>query len=407
MLPKTKSFDAYILTPEFLADPYPFYHQLRAEAPVYWSERFHAWMLTRYSDVSLALHDPRLNSGDRIAAILSQLPETVRAEMQPLANHLTQWVAFTDPPDHTRLRTLVGKAFTARTIAKLRPQIQALVDELLDAVQETGRMDVMHDFAFPLPATVISQMLGIPRQDHERFKQWSMDIANFVSAGGIDLEIARQAQQSVLELADYFQGIVARRRQHPQDDLISGLVAAEEQGDKLSESELFSMFVQLFFAGNETTTGLIGNGLVALFRHPNQRQKLQDEPGLIVSAVEEFLRYDTSIQRQARVASEDIELDGHLIRRGEYVLLFIAAANRDPAQFPEPDRLDITRQDNRHLSFGYGIHFCIGGPLARLEAQIALGTLLRRMPNLQLATDTFEWEKLLALRKLKSLPVNF
>ena len=401
------SFDQYILTPSFLADPYPFYHQLRAEAPVYWSERLQAWLLTRYAEVMSALHDPRLNSGDRITAILSQLPETVRAEMQPLADHLTQWVAFTDPPDHTRLRTLVGKAFTPRTIAKLRPQVQALVDELLDVVQGAGHMDVIRDFAFPLPATVISQMLGIPRQDHGRFRKWSNDIAGFVSAGGINIEVARQAQQSVLELADYFQGIVTQRRRQPQDDLISALVAVEEQGDKLSEAELFSMFVQLFFAGHETTMGLIGNGLLALFRHPDQRHKLQDQPSLIASAVEEFLRYDTSIQRQARVASEDIEIDGHLIRRGQYILLFIAAANRDPAQFPEPDRLDITRQENRHLSFGYGIHFCIGGPLARLEGQIALDTLLRRMPNLQLAGETLAWEPLLALRKLKALPVTF
>lgn len=401
------SFDQYILTPPFLANPYPFYHQLRAEAPVYWSERLQAWILTRYTEVMTALHDPRLNSGERITAILSQLPETVRVEMQPLAEHMTQWVAFTDPPDHTRLRTLVGKAFTPRTIEKLRPQVQVLVDELLDVVQEAGHMDVIRDFAFPLPATVIAQMLGIPREDHDRFRQWSNDIAYFISAGGINIEVARKAQQSVLELADYFQGIVAQRRHRPQDDLISALVAVEEQGDKLSETELFSMFVQLFFAGHETTMGLIGNGLLALLRHPDQRHKLQDQPSLIASAVEEFLRYDTSIQRQARVASEDIEIDGHLIRKGQYILLFIAAANRDPAQFPEPDRLDITRQENRHLSFGYGIHFCIGAPLARLEAQIALDTLLRRMPKLQLAGETLAWEPLLALRKLKALPVTF
>jgi pimeloyl-[acyl-carrier protein] synthase len=406
-LQEPNTFDSFILTPEFLANPYPFYHQLRSEAPVYWSERLQAWLLTRYADVVSALNDPRFNSGDRIAAILSQLPETARAEMEPLADHLTRWVVFTDPPDHTRLRTLVGKAFTARTVTKLRPQIQILVDELLDAVQESGQMEVIRDFAFPLPATVISHMLGIPRQDHDRFKQWSNDIANFVSAGGINIEVARRAQQSVLELADYFQYIVAQRRRQPQDDLISALVAAEEQGDKLSEVELFSMFVQLFFAGHETTMGLIGNGLLALFRYPDQRQKLQNEPALIVPAVEEFLRYDTSVQRQARVAGEAVEIDGHLVRPGQYVLLFIAAANRDPAHFPEPDRLDITRPENRHLSFGYGIHFCIGAPLARLEAQIAINTILRRMPALRLATETLEWEKLLALRKLKSLPVIF
>jgi pimeloyl-[acyl-carrier protein] synthase len=403
------NFDDVLLTPEFLADPYAVYHQMRSEAPVYWSERFKAWMLTRYADVKSTLHDPRMRSRERIGAILSQLPESARAEMKPLSDHLTKWVAFTDPPDHTRLRTLVDKAFTPRMIANLRRPIQSIVDELLVQVAHAGRMDVVQDFSFPLPATVISSMLGIPRADHGRFKKWSGDIANFVSAGGINIDVARQAQQSVIELADYFQGIIRDRRQTPQDDLISRLVAAEEQGEKLSEDELFAMFVQLFFAGHETTTGLINNGLLALLRNPEQKRKLQNDPTLIASAVEEFLRYDTSVQRQARVAAEDIEIDGHTIRKGQYVLQFIAAANRDPAVFPNPDTLDVARTGNRHLAFGYGSHFCIGGPLARLEGQIAMGTLLQRMPNIELACEvaTLEWEPLMALRKLKLFPVTF
>jgi pimeloyl-[acyl-carrier protein] synthase len=402
-------FDDIILTPEFLADPYTVYHRMRDEEPVYWSDRFNAWMLTRYADVKSMLHDSRMNSRERISAILSQLPDSARLEMRPLSDHLTKWVAFTDSPDHTRLRTLVDKAFTPRMIANLRGPIQSIVDDLLEKIQHAGRLDVVRDFSFPLPATVISSMLGIPRADHDKFKKWSNDIANFVSAGGISIEVARRAQQSVIELAEYFKRIVKERRQSPHDDLISRLVAAEEQGNKLTEDELFAMFVQLFFAGHETTTGLINNGLLALLMNPEEKRKLQDDPTLIASAVEEFLRYDTSVQRQARVAAEDMEIGSQMIRKGQYVLLFIAAANRDPAVFPNPDALDIARKENRHLAFGYGSHFCIGGPLARLEGQIAFSTLLERMPNIELACEieSLEWEPLMALRKLKSFPVTF
>jgi len=403
----TCKFDPLFLTPEFLADPYPTYHRMRAEAPVYWSERFNAWMLTRYAEVKPALHDSRLNSGQRMAAIMGQLPKSVQPEMKPLYEHLTKWVAFTDPPNHTRLRTLVGKAFTAHMVQRLRPQIQAIVDELLDAVQSAGQMDVVRDFSFPLPATVISSMLGIPRKDHEQFRSWSDDIVHFVSAGDITVEAARKAQHSVVELSNYFRRLVAERREKPEPDLISELITAEEQGDKLTQDELFAMFVQLFFAGHETTTGLINNALLALFKFPDERQRLQNDPSLIASAVEEFLRYDNSVQRQARVANVDVELGGQLIRKGQYALLFIAAANRDQAIFPDPDRLDISRTENKHLAFGHGIHFCLGGPLARIEGQIAIETLLRRMPNVQPAYDSLSWEPLLAVRKLKSFPVTF
>jgi cytochrome P450 len=292
-------------------------------------------------------------------------------------------------------------------VQRLRPQIQTIVDELLDAVQSAGQMDVVRDFSFPLPATVISSMLGIPRKDHEQFRSWSDDIVHFVSAGDITVEAARKAQHSVVELSNYFRRLVAERREKPEPDLISELITAEEQGDKLTQDELFAMFVQLFFAGHETTTGLINNALLALFKFPDERQRLQNDPSLIVSAVEEFLRYDNSVQRQARVANVDVELGGQLIRKGQYALLFIAAANRDQAIFPDPDRLDISRTENKHLAFGHGIHFCLGGPLARIEGQIAIETLLRRMPNVQPAYDSLSWEPLLAVRKLKSFPVTF
>jgi len=408
-VPETRStaFDQFLLTPEFFTDPYAFYHRLRSEDPVYWSHRLGAWLLTRYADVSFALHDPRLRSGNRIRAIMSQLPATVQAECEPLYQHLTKMMAFTDPPDHTRLRTLVSKAFTPGTVTGLRPRIQGIVDELLDKAEGTGQADLVRDFAFPLPAIVICEMLGIPVEAREQFKQWSNNIVGFVSAGQVTPAKAKAAQQSVAALTNYFRGLAEQRRRHPCGDLLSALVLAEEKGDKLTEEELFSMCVQLFFAGFETTEGLIGNGLLALMQHPDQLRKLRDDPSLIASAVEEFLRYDNSVQRQARVASVDITISGRPILQGQYLLLFIGAANRDPAQFPNPDQLDISRRDNKHVAFGHGIHFCIGASLARLEAEIAINTILRRFPNLRLIPQSLEWEELLALRKLKSLKVSF
>jgi cytochrome P450 len=402
-----EDFDRELLTPEFMADPYAYYHRLRAADPVYWSERLGAWMLTRYHDVTAALRDPRLNQGDRIAAILSQLPAERRADFQALSLHLTRWIVFTDPPDHTRLRALANKAFTPRVVGALRPRIQALVDTLLDARQAAGQIDFVKDFAFPLPAIVIAEMLGIPPSDHERFKRWTADIAGFLSAGQITLAVAEAAQKSVLELRAYLGGIAEACRQRPQADLISALVAADEHGERLSDDEFTATCVQLLFAGHETTEGLIGNGLLALMQHPDQMQWLQAHPAAMPTAVEEFLRYDSSVQRQARVASLDFDLGGRRIRRGQYILIFLGAANRDPDQFPDPDRLDVARTENKHVSFGSGIHFCLGAPLARLEGEIAIGTALRRMPAMRLATDTLEREPLLALRKLKSLPVVF
>ena len=404
---QNEGFDAFLLTPEFFADPYSFYRRLRSEEPVYWSSRLGAWLLTRYAEVSSALHDPRLKSGTRIRAIMSQLPDAVQKASEPLHQHLTKMMAFTDPPDHTRLRTLVGKAFTPGTVTGLRPRIQAIVDELLDKFQSAGQADLVRDFAFPLPAIVICEMLGIPIEARDEFKEWSNNIVGFVSAGQVTREKAEAAQRSVAALTNYFRSLAEQRRQRPCDDLLSALVVAEERGDKLTEEELFSMCVQLFFAGFETTEGLIGNGMLALMRAPDQLKKLRDNPCLIGSAVEEFLRFDNSVQRQARVASIDMEINSRQILQGQYLLLFIGAANRDPAQFSNPDQLDITRRENKHVAFGHGIHFCIGAPLARLEAEIAINTILRRFPTLQLMPQSLEWEELLALRKLKSLKVSF
>jgi cytochrome P450 len=399
-------FDRDLLTPEFLADPYRYYRQLREESPVFWSERLQAWVLTRYADVKPALHDPRLNSGDRIAAIMRGLPEGERDRFQVLATHLNRWVAFVDPPDHTRLRRLVTKAFTPAVMEDLRSTIQATVNELLDAVQGQAQFDIVEALAFPLPATVIAALLGIPPDDREDFKRWSNAIGLFVSGGIASVERAETAQDSVLQLGEYFHGLAEERRRDPADDLLSALVTLEEQGDTLSHDELISMCVQLLFAGHETTEGSTALGLLALFRNPDEFERLRREPALVDSAVEEILRYDTSVQRQARVLSEDMAIGGSRLRKSQYVLGFIAAANRDPEAFDEPDRFDIGRQPNPHMSFGHGIHYCLGGPLARVELQVVFRSLLDRYPNLRMPPQPLEYEKLLSMRKLKALVVE-
>jgi cytochrome P450 len=401
------NFDQYLLKPAYLANPYPFYLRLRREAPIFWSEAMGAWLLTRYRDAEAALRDPRLISGTRIAAAVQQLPETVQPEVRALQNHISTWMGFIDPPDHTRLRALVSNVFTPRMIRSLRPRIQTIVDELLDRVQDAGRMDVIADFAFPLPAIVIAEMLGLPPADREQFKQWSNDVMAFLGTGRPQVDVARRAQQGVYALKGYLRSIFSQRRQSPQDDLISALLIVEQEGDRLSEEEMFGMCVFLLVAGHETTLALIGNGLLALLRNPEQKQMLQENPGLIDSAVEEFLRYDSPIQHQTRVAREDFELEGQRILMGDRVLPMLGAANRDPAQFADPDRLDIRRQPNPHLAFGYGIHFCLGAPLARLEGQIAIHTILRRLPRMQLTDGNLRWRVHTSMRHPELLPVDF
>jgi cytochrome P450 len=316
---------------------------------------------------------------------------------------------FRDPPDHTRLRALVSKAFTPRVIDQMREHIQEIVDRLLDRVQASGEMDVIGDLAYPLPVTVICEMLGVPLGDHESIRGWSADIARSLDAIGLpsDVEIVDRGRVARRAIGDYFRALVPRRRGNPQNDLLTGLIAAEEQGDKLSEGEVIAMCVLLFIAGHETTVNLIGNGLFALLQHPDQLARLQHDPALVPGAVEELLRYDSPVQRTARMTTEEVEIGGRQIAKGAMVVTAIGAANRDPAQFADPDRLDVTRKDVRHVSFGYGIHFCLGAPLARVEGQIALGTLLRRAPRLALAETAPEWRESSVLRGLKRLRVTF
>jgi cytochrome P450 len=390
------------MAPEFVADPYPTYRRLREEDPVHQSP-LGFWVLTRYEDVVASLRDPRMVK-EPIAAFVA-----ARFGLAAPPTGMGLSMLDRDPPDHTRLRGLVSKAFTPRVIERLRPHIQQIVDGLLDRVEGDRSMDLIEQFAYPLPVIVICEMLGVLVADHERFKGWGLDIARGLDAIMLppDSPVAERSVLARRALAEYFRGLIAERRAAPRDDMLSGLIAAEEAGDKLSEDELLATCILLLVAGHETTVNLIGNGSLALLRHPDQMRRLREDPGLIVTAVEELLRFDGPVQRTARIPSEDVTIGGKTIGKGEMVMPFIGAADRDPAQFPDPDRLDIGRQDNRHIAFGWGIHFCIGAPLARIEGQIAINTLLKRMPKLALATAEPEHRQSLTLRGLTSLPVSF
>jgi cytochrome P450 len=385
---------------EFIANPYPTYHRLRAEEPVHHNP-LGFWVLTRYEDVLGALRDPRF-AKEAIAAFVA-----ARFGIAPAGIGLS--MLDRDPPDHTRLRGLVSTAFTPRVVEMLRPHIQRIVDGLLERVETAGSMDLIEDFAYPLPVVVICELLGVPVEDRDRFKQWGLDIARGLDAIWLppDSEVAVRSVASRRALSDYFRALIAERRASPRGDMLSALIAAEEAGDTLTEDELLATCILLLVAGHETTVNLIGNGTLALLRHPHELRRLRERPGLITSAVEELLRYDGPVQRSARIPSEDVTIGGYTIRKGEMVLPFIGAADRDPAQFPDPDRLDITRADNRHIAFGWGIHFCLGAPLARIEGQIAINTLLQRLPKLALATDTPPYRQSLTLRGLSALPVSF
>ena len=364
-----------------------------------------AWILTRYDDVVGVLKSPRFSADRRKARNrFAQLANAMQEEVGPLGRATTMLSA--DPPEHTRLRNLVSKAFTMRMVEAMRPHIQEITDELLDAVDSSSSFDLIHDLAYPLPVIVIAEMLGVPPEDRDEFKRWSDDLAATLGGPFVAPDVLERARTSGQEMADYFRGVIAERRRKPREDLLSGLIAAEERGEVLSEDELLATCMLLLAAGNETTTNLIGNGMVALLRHPDQLDKLRQDFSLIEPAVEEFLRYDGPVTSTARVALEELEIGGKAIEEGQLVLTVLAAANRDPAQFSNPEELDIARQDNRHVAFGFGTHFCLGAPLARVEAQIAFKTLLRRWPKLRLASAEVEWGPSFILRGPKSLPIT-
>jgi cytochrome P450 len=391
-------------------NPYPFYAELRKEEPL---SRFswrggEMWLATSYDDAITILKDPRFTL-DMQKVLPPQSGQNPSQESAPRYVPLTgkRHLLNTDPPDHTRLRSLVSKAFTPRMIEQLRPRIQQITDELLDAVQKQGQMDLIANFAFPLPITVISDMLGVPPADRKPFRGWTQAIVQGQSTVQEKEAAGMAAEEAFIT---YIKTLLAEKRAHPDNDLTSVLVRVEENGDVLSEDELISMIFLLITAGHETTVNLIANGTLALLEHPEQMSLLRADPTLLPSAIEELLRYTAPVSLSAvRWATEDITIHGKVIRKGEMVRCALLAANTDPEQFPDPEVLDILRRENQHLAFGKGVHYCLGAPLARIEGQIAIGTLLRRLPHLRLAQapEQLAWKEAGSLRVLAALPVTF
>jgi cytochrome P450 len=394
------------LAPEFIRDPYPHYARLRATDPMH-QTAFGSFVASRHAEASLVLRDKRFGKDFAERTIRRYGPKSME---EPVFRSMSHWMLQKDPPDHARLRGLVVKAFTARRVEDMRPRIQQVVDQTLDRIIPRGRMDLIEDFAFRLPVTIICDMLGIPEEQRELFYTGSRDGGRLLDPVPLSPEEIAKGNAGNLMAAMYFQQLFDLRRKQPGDDLITQLVQAEEDGSKLSNEELTANIILLFGAGHETTVNLIGNGLLALHRNPDQLALLKANPGLITNAIEEFLRYDSSVQLTGRVALEDIEdLGGKRIPKGENVLCLLGSANHDPAVYPDrPGSLDITRPNVKPLSFGGGIHFCLGAQLARIEAEIAIASLLRRLPDLRLDNaENPQWRPTFVLRGLKELPASW
>src|SRR5260221_1190367 len=393
-----------LLDPEVLADPYPLYHQLRTEDPVHWDPFLHAWVVTRYADVLRVLH---YFSADRTPTP-EQLTAMGMSAMNPIAQVMVRQMLFLDAPDHTRLRGLASVAFTPSRVERLRAHIQEIIDGLLDRVTSAGRADLIADVAEPMPAIVTAELMGVPVADHDQLKSWSADFAEMLGNFQHNPDRIPRVLRSVEEMTAYFRSTIREQREHPRDGLVHALMTAEVEGSRLTEEEVIANVIVTMVGGQETTTNLIGNGVLSLLRNPDQLRKLREDSSLIPSAVEELLRYESPSQHTARLARTDVEMGGKQIRKRQAVIAVMGAANRDPERFPDPDRLDIDRKDNRHVAFGWAAHFCFGAALARMEGQIAFETILRRLPGLSLDTSIpLVWRHNLGLRGLTGLPITF
>jgi pimeloyl-[acyl-carrier protein] synthase len=393
----------HLLDPEVLADPYPLYHRLRSEDPVHWDPFLHAWVVTRYDDVVRVLMD--------FSALRTATPEQLTKmglpDLSPIAQVMVKQMLFMDPPAHTRLRALCSQAFTPRRVEILRAHIQDIANRLLDSVLARGEMDLIADFAGPLPAIVTAEMLGVPISDYPQLRRWSSDFAGMLGNFQHNPNLADRVLVSLNEMTAYFRESIREQRVHPRDGLIHSLLTAEMDGDRLSDEEVVANLIVTMVGGQETTTNLIGNGILTLLRNPDVTAELRGDLGLIPTAIEELLRYESPSQHTARLAPQDVEIGGKQICKRQAVIAVMGAANRDPERFPDPDRLDIRRKDNRHVAFGWGEHFCFGAPLARIEGQIAFATVLRRLRDLRLKPGPITWRENLGLRGLKALPVVF
>jgi pimeloyl-[acyl-carrier protein] synthase len=393
----------HLLDPEIIANPYPLYHRLRTEDPVHWDPYLFVWVVTRYHDVIRVLRD--------FSAECAPTPEQLTAmgvtDLNPVAQVMVKQMLFMDAPAHTRIRGLAAHAFTPARVEVLRTHIREITDRLLEPALSAGRMDIIEDLAEPLPCIVSAEMLGVPAEDHRQLKAWSQDFAQMLGNLQHDPNLTPRVLRTVEEMTEYFRSAMRDQRKRPREGLVSTLMNAEIDGDRLTEEEVIANCILTMVGGQETTTNLIGNGVLSLLRHPDELAKVRDNLSLVPSAVEELLRYESPSQHTSRLAPADVEMGGRRIRARQVVVAVMGAGNRDPERFPDPDRLDITRQDNRHLAFGWAAHFCFGAPLARIEGQIAFEAILRRMRGLALEAGPLVWRTNLGLRGLKALPVTF
>ena len=396
-----------VFSDEILQDPYPTYTHLLEEGPLHYVDvgsKWAVWSVFSHAECSSIAKDPRL-SAKRAQQMLLPLPLSRQAEFSELARMLGLWLIFMDPPEHTRLRKLLNKGFSPAAIEALRPQVETIVDRMLKPLQQGSEVDLMREFANPMPVRIISEMLGVPQALHETFVEWSRAIAVFRGSPNRTVEQAKAAQDALVELTEFFRKTVAERRRDKGSDLISLLIDIEDEGEVLTEEELYAQCIALLFAGHETTRNLIGNGMYTLLRHPQQTAELRENPEMIRTAVEELLRYESPVQFTARVLKEDIEICGQRIPKKWSILCMLGAANRDPKRFRDPNQLDLKRLNNQHLAFSAGPHACIGGQLARLEGQVAILNLVQRFPNMELTGPRPEWASTFGFRGLKSLPV--
>jgi cytochrome P450 len=392
-----------LLDPAIHADPYPFYRHLRERAPVHWDPFMHSWVVTRYDDVMTVLQRfsaDRTPDPGRMAAL--GLPS-----LGPVADVMAKQMLFLDAPDHTRLRKLCSHAFTPRRVEAMEDQIRDIAHRLIDDVMASGRMDVIADFAEPFPAIVTAGLLGVPLSDHRQLKAWSADFAEMLGNFQHNPDRIHKVLASTAEMTAYFRDAIRDQAANPRDGLIRSLMQAEVDGARLSEDEVIANIIVTMVGGQETTTNLIGNGLLTLIRQPERLAELRDDPAILLSGIEELLRYESPSQHTARIAPADTMLGGRMIPKGAAVMAVMAAGNRDPERFPDPDTLDLARADNRHLAFGWSAHFCFGAPLARMEARIAFQALLGRLDGIALAADTLAWRTNSGLRGLKALPIRF
>jgi cytochrome P450 len=399
-----------LVSPEFISDPYAVLRQLREEQPVYWSDSIGGWLLTRYDDILTSFKDTASYSNEnRLGQAIAYLTPEKRANYKPFADHYaTKSLLHSDPPDHTRMRTLVTKEFTTGVVEQMRPRIQEVVDGLIDAALVKGSLDIVTDLASPLPVGVIAEILGVPPSDRHLFRRWADAIHSFQGVNKPSEADLSRAQQAIVEMRPYITGMIEERRHKPRQDLMSKFVAAEATGERVSEIELVSTCVTLFMAGHETTISLISNMMFLLLSHRPQLGLLQQNPALLTSAVEESLRYESPVSRQPRIMKQDAEVGGKLLQKGQMVFQMLNSANRDPAYFTDPETFDIQRQKNRHIAFGQGIHFCVGAGLARTEAAIAVGTAVKRLPKLRLVDAVPNWDTSKRnSRVLHSLRVTF